>query len=138
MLSILSRKQPVMTILYADDDVDDRELLSEAFQEIDPSISCRTVSDGREAIETLRQIIELPDFIFLDVNMPVMDGSNCLVELKKDSRLKVIPVIIYSTTIDQDEINRFYKLGASSYLQKPNNYEELCSRLRMFVNMVQN
>jgi DNA-binding response OmpR family regulator len=56
--------------------------------------------------------------------------------LKKDSRLKVIPVIIYSTTIDQAEINRLYKLGASSFLQKPNNYEELCARLRMFVNMV--
>ncbi|MEX2235392.1 MAG: response regulator [Cyclobacteriaceae bacterium] len=107
-----------MTILYADDDVDDRELLSEAFQEIDSSISCRTVSDGQEAIETLHQIIELPDFVFLDINMPVMDGRNCLVELKKDSRLKVIPVIIYSTAIDQDEINRFYKLGASSFLQE--------------------
>ena len=127
-----------MTILYADDDVDDRELLTEAFQKIDPSISCRTVSDGREAIETLNQITYLPDFIFLDINMPIMDGKDCLVELKKDSRLKVIPVIIFSTTIDQDEINRCYRLGASSYLKKPNSFEELCSSLRMFINMVQN
>ena len=126
-----------MTILYADDDPDDRELILEAFKKIDHSINCLTAPDGIEAIDILRRIVELPNYIFLDVNMPLMDGKDCLIELKKDERLKVIPVIIYSTTADRDEIKNFYSLGASSFLQKPNNFEELCSRLRMFIKVVQ-
>jgi len=124
-----------MTILYADDDPDDRELVSEVFSKIDPSISCVTVRDGREAIKTLHLAVELPDYIFLDINMPLMGGKDCLIELKKDKRLRVIPVIIYSTTIDRDEIDYFYDLGASSFLRKPNSFEELCSRLSMFIKL---
>jgi CheY-like chemotaxis protein len=77
-----------MTILYADDDKDDRDLLSEALEQIDPSISCITAHDGKEALSILQENRTLPDYIFLDVNMPVMDGKKCLTELKKNSKLK--------------------------------------------------
>jgi CheY-like chemotaxis protein len=121
-----------MVILYADDDVDDRTFLAEAFQEIDPAISCITVCDGQEALETLKRSDNLPDYIFLDINMPVMDGRECLVELKKDERLKDIPVVIYSTTTDLFEINYYYSLGASCFVHKPDTFTQLRNVLQNF------
>jgi CheY-like chemotaxis protein len=105
-----------MTILYADDDKDDRDLLAEALEQIDPSISCITAHDGKEALNILQENKTLPDYIFLDVNMPVMDGKKCLTELKKDSKLKNIPVIIFSTTTNTQEILHLFQLGASEFL----------------------
>jgi CheY-like chemotaxis protein len=125
-----------MTILYADDDNDDRELMSEALHKIDPSISFLTANDGQNALDLLNESNDLPDYIFLDVNMPVMDGKKCLVELKKDERLRDIPVVIYSTTMDNSEIKQLYSLGASSFIHKPNNFNDLCSTLNMFVRLV--
>ncbi|MBT1696440.1 response regulator [Fulvivirgaceae bacterium PWU4] len=126
-----------MTILYADDDHDDRELMSEALQKVDPSISCLTANDGQNVLDILNESSDLPDYIFLDVNMPVMDGKKCLVALKKDQRLRDIPVVIYSTTTDNTEIKQLYNLGASSFIQKPNNFSDLCSALNMFVRLVE-
>lgn len=125
-----------MTILYADDDHDDRELMSEALHKVDPSISCLTANDGQNVLDILNESSDLPDYIFLDVNMPGMDGKKCLVELKKDQRLRNIPVVIYSTTTDHTEIKQLYNLGASSFIQKPNNFGDLCSALNMFVRLV--
>jgi CheY-like chemotaxis protein len=118
-----------MTILYADDDKDDRELLSEALGKIDPSISCITAHDGREALSILENKEALPDYIFLDVNMPVMDGRKCLTELKKDVTLRNIPVVICSTTTNTSEIVDLYKLGACDFLSKANSFSELCVSL---------
>lgn len=127
-----------MTILYADDDHDDRELMSEAFSQIDPSISCLVASDGKEALDILNQNSDLPDYIFLDINMPVMDGKTCLEELKKNKRLKNIPVVIYSTTRNIQEINQLYDLGASTFIHKPANFNELCATLGIFVKLAHN
>jgi len=126
-----------MTILYVDDDRDDCELFTEAFHNIDQSIVCLTATDGQHALQLLAAVAELPDYIFLDVNMPVMDGKSCLVELKNNERFKNIPVVIYSTTADKDEISELYKLGASFFIHKPNNYAALCETLEMFIKPVQ-
>jgi CheY-like chemotaxis protein len=122
-----------MTILYADDDKDDRELLSEALEQIDPTISCITAHDGQEALTILENEEVLPDYIFLDVNMPVMDGKKCLTELKKDKKLRNIPVVIYSTTTNTSEIRNLYELGASDFLNKANTFSELCVSLHMMI-----
>jgi CheY-like chemotaxis protein len=126
-------KLTVMRILYADDDSDDGELLIEALETIDPSIECHLANDGKHAIQMLTENEDLPDYIFLDVNMPVMDGKNCLRELKKDHRLRDIPVIIYSTTRDEDEISALYELGATGFLPKPNSFAQLCSALERMI-----
>lgn len=127
-----------MTILYADDDRDDRDLMSEALTKIDPSISCIVANDGKHALDILHHNIKLPDCIFLDVNMPVMDGKKCLIELKKNRRFRTIPVVMYSTTTDKKEIDELYNLGASTFIQKPNNFTDLCDTLDIFVKLVQN
>ena len=106
-----------------------RELLTEALLHIDPSISCITANDGREALQMLQEIRVLPDSVFLDVNMPVMDGKECLIEIKKNPRLCEIPVIIYSTTTDLDEKATLHDLGAFEFLNKANSFSELRKNL---------
>ena len=122
-----------MVILYADDDRDDGELLIEALGTIDPSIECQLASDGKEAIQWLNESHALPDCIFLDVNMPVMDGRECLSELKSNDRLKTIPVIMYSTTKDEEEIASLYELGAADFILKPTRFDVLCESLNQAI-----
>lgn len=126
-----------MKILYADDDIDDCELVVEALGKIDPEIECQMVNDGQQALNSLTDGATLPDYIFLDVNMPVMDGKNCLIALKKDDRLKEIPVVIYSTSQNEDEIEELYAMGAHEYLKKPNSFKDLCFSLKKVINKLQ-
>lgn len=126
-----------MKILYADDDVDDCELVVEALEKIDPRIECQMVSDGRQALSMLTEGSVLPDYIFLDVNMPVMDGKHCLIELKKDDRLKEIPVVIYSTSQNENEIRELYEIGAQEYLKKPTSFSDLCFSLKEVISKLQ-
>jgi CheY-like chemotaxis protein len=118
-----------MLVFYADDDREDCELFREALHFIDSSITCITAQDGREALAFLQHTKELPEYIFLDINMPVMDGKKCLIEIKKTQTLKHIPVIMYSTTSDTNEIREYYKLGAHDFLIKPDNFARLCESL---------
>jgi CheY-like chemotaxis protein len=121
-----------MTILYADDDLDDCIFLSDAFRLLDPSITCITVSNGRQAIEQLNVTRQLPDYIFLDINMPVMSGKECLLELKKNEKFRDIPVVIYSTSADPAEINFYHRSGVI-FLRKPNSFNKLCRILSEFL-----
>ncbi|HEY0047074.1 MAG TPA: response regulator, partial [Flavobacterium sp.] len=72
----------------------------------------------------------LPDFIFLDLNMPEKGGKECLVEIRKHSKLKEIPVIIYSTSSSKKDIDDTYELGANLYITKPNSFTELRKAVR--------
>src|SRR5882757_6709540 len=94
-----------LTFLLADDDADDKTLFCEALAEIDPGIVCHTAADGKEALAILsRRQSRKPDIIFLDINMPVMDGWQCLGKLKENSEHRNIPVIMYSTSSYQRDI----------------------------------
>jgi CheY-like chemotaxis protein len=97
-----------MTILLVDDDQDDAYIFNEAIVTIDPNIKCIHVIDGIEALQILEDMTV--DIIFLDLNMPRMNGKECLEEIRKRNRLKDIPVIIYSTSpemIEEDYMNKF-------------------------------
>jgi CheY-like chemotaxis protein len=119
-----------MLILIVDDDNEDRELFREAIAEIDPAIRCYSAQDGKEALNQMNhELVVLPDFIFLDINMPVMNGRECLIEIKKSTRLRQIPVIMYSTTSDTNEISGFYTLGAHDFLIKPSTFKKLVEAL---------
>jgi CheY-like chemotaxis protein len=92
-------KIPPRRLLIADDDEDDRLLFCEAVKEIEPSAECFTAINGEDALEKLRSgLQQLPDYIFLDLNMPRMNGFRCFEELKQDDKLKDMPVVIFSTT----------------------------------------
>jgi CheY-like chemotaxis protein len=118
-----------MLILIIDDDSEDSELFCEAVSEIATTISCLKAKDGKEALRLLNSMSALPDYIFLDINMPVMNGRECLVEIKKNRRFSVIPVIMYSTTSDTNEIRSYYALGAHDFLIKPPNFNKLVEAL---------
>lgn len=111
--------------MLIDDDADDRMFFADALKQMFSSTLCLEANGGIEALQQLRKAEQLPDFIFLDINMPRMDGQECLMELKKDAQLKSIPVIMYSTSFTADSINKFYKFGASSYLNKPTDMNKL-------------
>src|SRR5438270_7146277 len=87
-----------LTLLIVDDDEDDKEMFCEVVSAISDSHTCITSSNGHEALHLLQTSQTLPNFIFLDLNMPRMSGKQCLAQLKKSERLSTIPVIIYSTS----------------------------------------
>jgi len=119
----------------ADDDPDDQELFIEALQEIDALCKCVTAFDGQEALnKLLNYSAYLPDFIFLDLNMPKMNGKECLSEIKKNNFLKDIPVIIYSTSSDKKDMHEAMELGAVFFLEKPNRFEELSRALKHIIS----
>jgi CheY-like chemotaxis protein len=123
------------TFFIVDDDIDDQELFMEAVSEVDQSIECISASDCEEALDLLKSgKVVLPDMIFLDLNMPRLNGKQCLAELKRQANLKHIPVIIYSTSSEKKDIEETTKLGAAHFLTKPNKFEELCKALSYVVS----
>lgn len=121
-----SKMNNALTFLIVDDDVDDCDFFCEAVNEIDPFSKCLMANNGEDALIKLRTgMSELPDLIFLDLNMHLMDGRKCLTELKKDSKLKNIPVIILTTSSSQKDIDETRILGASYFFTKPSEYQKL-------------
>ncbi|HEX8039222.1 MAG TPA: response regulator [Chryseosolibacter sp.] len=125
-------KQPKNCLLI-DDDSDDQEIFITAAAEVNPTIICQVVSDGNDALKLLNETSELPDLIFLDINLPKMDGFEILIHLKRNQRLRGIPVIVYSTTRDESQIAKAVKLGASGFVTKAAHYHSLCKILQHFL-----
>ncbi|WP_373494602.1 response regulator [Aquiflexum sp.] len=113
-----------LEIIIADDDEDDQELLAEAISEISSNTNIRLAGNGKDLMKKLRELT-LPDLVFLDLNMPLMNGFECLELIKKDPKLKNVPVLIYSTSANPDQIERTFQDGAHLYIQKPSNITEL-------------
>src|SRR5216684_3264427 len=92
-------------LLIIDDDNDDYNLLSIAIREVNKSVECRHVSDGDEALRQLKSEEQpLPSLILLDLNMAPMHGEQCLEEIKKEERLRDIPIVVYSTSCYEKDI----------------------------------
>jgi len=113
-------------ILIVDDDEDDRQLFIESAKEVDENITCITANDGQQALEILKNKENaLPDFIFLDLRMPRVSGRNTIEEIKKDTNLCDIPVIIYTTSRQLEDSDELKKMGAAHFVSKPVNPEEI-------------
>jgi CheY-like chemotaxis protein len=123
---------PVSNLLLADDDKDDRDLFSEALAELDPRINYRGVEDGQKVFNLLSTSLHvLPSIIFLDINMPIMNGWEVLRKLKSDIRYKNIPVIIYSTASGEREKRIAQDLGALCFVTKPDKFGHVKSMLEV-------
>lgn len=118
----------IKNIFLADDDQDDQTFFVDALGDIDPEISCQVVNDGQTALTTLRNLNELPSIIFLDINMPYLNGLDCLVHLRADSRFDKIPIVILTTSSTGSQ--RARDLGANMYLTKPTSIKELTCMLQ--------
>lgn len=113
-----------------DDDSDDQEIFALALEEVLTSYRCVTAKNGVEALEKLRSGDIKPDYIFLDLNMPRMNGKQCLAEIKKESTLNNIPVIIYSTSSESRHKEQMISMGASAFVTKPPVIPELIASLK--------
>ena len=117
-------------VFLVDDDIDDQGLFLDALSEIDKDIQLVTAVNGVEALQKLSNELLVPDYIFMDLNMPLMNGIQCLKELKKVATLAKIPVVIYSTSSFSKDLEEAKKAGAFDYIIKPFSFPELCDRIR--------
>jgi CheY-like chemotaxis protein len=108
-----------LTCLIIDDDPDDQDLLSSTLKRISERIRCLTAVNGLEGLRTLLQGKAKPDMIFLDLNMPLMNGRQFLSELNKHDALKHIPVVILSTSTALINRNEFKDFSVEHILTKP-------------------
>jgi CheY-like chemotaxis protein len=119
--------------MLVDDDLDDHEIFSLALQEAEKDIEIVRAYDGVDALSQLRNTdFQLPDFIFLDLNLPRMNGMQCLEELKLDDMLRNIPVVIYSTSSEIGDLLDAQRLGAAAFIVKSTSIQELIMALRHF------
>ena len=114
-----------MYLLNIDDDTDDGLFFMEAVKEISADATCLVLSSGENAVQFLSHDMGvLPDYIFLDINMPGMNGKECLVKLRSMRRLRNVPIVMFSTSIPDHEKKNFRNLNAST-CQKPSDFHSL-------------
>ena len=115
-----------LSLLLADDDLDDCAFFKEALAELPVNASLTTVNDGVQLMQLLSEKEhELPDALYLDLNMPRKNGLDCLSEIKQNIKLKKLPVIIFSTSLDPAIVNQLHENGANYYIRKPAEFSNL-------------
>jgi len=119
----------IRQLLYIDDDEDDQEIFQMAVTEINDSINCIAANSASEALQKLINAEWKPEIIFLDLNMPVMDGQEFLQEVRKRNELRNIPVIIWSTTSHPSMIQLLKEMGAHDFITKPDSYPQIVTVL---------
>ena len=122
-------KAPLPRILLVEDDIDDQYFFREALSLLSPALSCQIAENGVEALKLLKELPRF-DIIFMDINMPKMNGIECLQILRSNDSYKNIPVVILSTSSDQAYIERCKILGATYYFTKPIIPFELIKKLQ--------
>jgi CheY-like chemotaxis protein len=120
-------------ILVIDDDDDDREIFLEIISELNPHALPLTAVNGADGIEKLTSSEHLPGIIFLDLNMPIMNGTEFLRRIKAIESLKYIPIIIFSTSKDEFAIKEAKALGATDFITKPDKFKDWRTVLRRFI-----
>lgn len=117
------------TIFLIDDDKDDQQFFLKSITEIDNTIHCDFANNGKDALEKLNSIPTAPDMIFLDINMPLMNGFECLTELRKQDRFVDTPIVILTTSKAGKEVQNAQVLGANVFLTKPTSLRALQTKL---------
>lgn len=123
-----------ISIYYADDDLDDAFLFKNALKELGIAYELKIYTSGIALIDNLKNIEQYPNIIFLDINMPLKNGLECLDEIKKDERLSNITVIIISTSSADSFKEKAIILGAFDYIQKPSNFGELKKKIKTAIS----
>lgn len=111
-------------IFLADDDPDDRLLFEDALKKLTIPTNLTMSGDGIELMANLKIVVKPPppDIIFLDLNMPIKNGFECLEEIRGIPKLKDIPIVIFSTTLNENAVNKTYQKGATHYICKPRSF----------------
>lgn len=119
-------QQDSILITLADDDEDDRLFFIDAFEELKINTIVNTFNNGKELLNYLNHSDTiLPNIIFLDLNMPILNGIECLKEIKLNDKFKDIVIAIYSTSASDQDVEDTFVLGANIYIKKPSNFDNL-------------
>ena len=119
-------QQDSIRITLAEDDEDDRLFFTDAFEELKINTIVNTLNNGRELLNYLEHPETiLPNIIFLDLNMPILNGMECLKEIKQNNKFNDIAIAIYSTSASDQDVENTFVLGANIYIKKPSNFNEL-------------
>ena len=122
-------------LFLAEDDDEDIKFFTDIISDISPDIQISIAKNGIELMSLLETEKQLPDFIFLDLNMPIKTGFECLKEIRSSEKWKAIKIVILSTSSQRDQIKEVYKMGADLYLQKPNSYSTFRDTLSRCLQM---
>ncbi len=123
------------TVVLVDDDLDDHEVFRSACSVVDPTIEVTGFESGEHALRSLARFETLPDMIFLDLNMPRLNGIEVLEAVKAMEKLKSVPVIVYTTSFDSRIKERCEKIGAVDVIEKPNSFDALCEKLETLLKV---
>lgn len=127
----MTEQNPSITILIADDDLDDRAWIEQAFIESGVKTQLYYVQDGNELLQYLHKqgrfsspgVAPPPDLILLDLNMPGKDGRQALVELKAEPDIRRIPVVVLTVSTDEQDIRHTYDHGGAGFIIKPDKFD---------------
>jgi CheY-like chemotaxis protein len=115
-----------LNILLADDDMDDCNFFKQALNALSLETHLTTVNDGDELMTYLSGNADnLPDVLFLDINMPRKNGFECLSEIRQDTQFKNLPVVVLSTSSSREKIDKIFKIGGHVYVHKPSDFGQL-------------
>ena len=120
------------TCLIVEDDPDDQEIFQMALTEAGAPYQCIFTNNASDALQKLKQNLFNPDYIFIDLNMPKLNGLQCLVEIRKHPQHLHTPVVIYSTSSEETHISQAMGLGASAFIIKPSSITLLANALNNF------
>lgn len=123
----------VRNIILAEDDIDDQNIFQIALEEVDPRIQLAFASNGNQLLDMLRK--EKPDLLFLDLEMPYKNGLECLVEIRNSKELQHLPVIVFSSTTKQSNIQTAYEMGANLFFIKPPVYKDYLSSIKSILQL---
>ena len=119
--------------ILIDDDLDDQKVFLSAVHDVDAEVNARAETDARKMLTELEGTSKLPDLIFLDINMPKMDGFEFMILMQRNMRLKNVPVVFYSTTNVEEQMQKAFALGAKGFITKTNSYKELCEVIKTYL-----
>jgi len=118
------------SILLVDDDADDQLLFNEAVHGIDASIRLEMADNGKHALNKLNNALLLPQIIFVDLHMPLVDGYELISQIKSEPRYRNIPLVAFTTSKSAADATRAQALGADAFLTKSNDFKDLTAKLR--------
>ncbi len=121
-------------LFLIDDDLDDHFFFKEVIESINPTLHCDTATNGKIALDKLKVSASLPDIIFLDLNMPVMNGFDFLIQIKKENQLNKIPIGIFTTSNNMRDKELTKEFGAQFFLTKPNDFQVLRKKLQQILS----
>lgn len=127
-------------IIFVDDDEEDHLIMFEYFKDFGKDKHIKFIKNGQEALHYLEEIPDdspLPKLIVLDLNMPILNGTQTLLQIKKNKRYKDIPVLIFSTSENENEKRKCLSLGADEYLVKPTTYMDGLKMVEKFTSYIE-